>query len=341
MHNFHILYLDNDSSWANQVKMRLEWQGYQVAITDNEQELLSILHQQTYDLLIVDLLTPTPNAFSLLEYLTTQSLILPTILVSDAMDNLQVNKALHFGCISYVLKNPFFQKFFEQISVSIFQAREQQHAMQTTQPKNITHQDTETNKITWEYFPLQDLVHWLPEQKRAKLIVSYDDFTAKIHLEDLAHVKTQNNICLFAQSPVEYSFRYLTDDKKVVTYQIQIHAEVDITGTVNRLYGTMQKLSTEQHSDKNVHLKLSFLDNTSDGVFITNTHNQIISVNKAFTMISGYSEQEIIKQNTDILNAAHFNADFFKTVVENLKSDNFWQGEVLIRHRDGHIVPIW
>lgn len=63
MHNFHILYLDNDNFWANQVKMHLEWQGYQIAITGNEQELLTKMYQQSYDLLIVDLLTPVSNAF--------------------------------------------------------------------------------------------------------------------------------------------------------------------------------------------------------------------------------------------------------------------------------------
>ena len=62
-------------------------------------------------------------------------------------------------------------------------------------------------------------------------------------------------------------------------------------------------------------------------VFITNTHNQIISINKAFTTISGYTEQEIIKQNTAVLNAAHFDSDFFR---EKLKHNDFWQGEVLI-----------
>lgn len=341
MNNFHILYLDNDNFLANQVKRQLEWQSYQVTIADNEQTLLTKIRQQDYHLLIIDLLTPSPNAFSLLEYLTKQNIMLPTIMVANEMHNYQVNKAMYFGCINYLLKTPLFQNFFEQISLCIFQVREQQHATQARQPVNIVHQCTATNMATWEYCPLQELVQWSPDQKREQLIVSYDEFTAKIHLEDLAQVKTQNNICLFSHKPVEYSFRYLSDDKEIITYQIRIQAEVDITGSVNRLYGNIQKLSTEQHSDNNLHLKLSFLDNTADGLFITNSHNQIISVNKAFTSISGYSEQEIIKQNTDILNAANFNSDFFKKVIEKLKSDGFWQGEVLIRHRDGHIVPIW
>jgi len=340
MHNFHILYLDNDRILADQVKMHLEWQGYKVVITNTEETLLTKIRQQAYDLLIIDLLTPVPNAFSLLEHLSKQKILPPTIVVSDEMDHHQANKVMHFGCINYVLKNSLFQKFFEQLSLSIFQASEERQQCSQQLDNIITH-NTPPNMLVWEYDPLQEIVHWSPEKSEKLISLPYDEFTTNIHLEDLAHVKTQNNICLFSHKPVEYSFRYLSDSNHIVTYQAHISAEVDNTGVVNRLYGNIQTLSPEQHNDNNLHLKLSFLDNTADGVFITDTHNQVISVNKAFTTISGYTEQEIIKQNTDILNAAHFNSDFFKKVIKKLKNDDFWQGEVLIRHRDGHIVPIW
>ena len=309
MCNFHILYLDNDSFLANQVKMRLEWKGYHVKIANNEQTLLTKIHQHTYDLLIIDLFTPSSNTISLLEHLKERRLTTPTILVSDKEDHSLVNKAMYLGCIDYVLKAPLFQGFCDRINLSIFQIREKKHQQAKTHNQPL---GTLSDKLmNWEYFPLKELIKWSPEQSQEKIFVPYDEFTEKIYPDDLAHVKTQNNICLFSHKPVEYSFRYLYGNNPVTTYQIQIKADLDAEGIVKRLYGNMQQQPSQQHSDTNLRLKLSFLDNTADAVFITNSKKQIVSINHAFTTISGYSEQEILKKSTTILSAAHFGADFF------------------------------
>jgi len=343
MSNFHILYLDSDSFLANKVKMHLEWQGYQVVVTNNEQSLLTKIHQQNYDLLIIDLLTPTPHAFSLLEDLTAQNIQFPYILVSDKQDHHKIKQAMHYGCIDFLLKTPLFKNYFEQISLSVFQARKKQklNTAIVQQPINITPRHPVSNITIWEYFPLQELVKWSPDPTGRTLSQTYQEFTEKIHLEDLAHVKVQNNICLFSHKPVNYNFRYLSSKNQILTYQIQVTAEIDKTGTVNRLYGNILQVSIEQHADQNLHLKLSFLENTSDGVFITNAQHKIISVNKAFNTISGYSEQELINKDPNIFNAALFNRQFFVKVAKELKNNDFWQGEILIRHKEGQLVPIW
>ncbi len=344
---FRILYLDNNSFLVAQIKMRLEWKGYQVTTTNNEQEFIAKIHRQSYDLLIVDFLTPSPNAFALLERLKAQHAMSPTIIVSDKKNCRQITKAMHLGCIDYVVKKTLIQKYFDQLSLSIFQVFEKQQfqKIQLKKPKNILHHSSNTslspNTTHWEYLPSQNLVHWSPPQNPTKSTLSYDEFTAKIHLEDLARFKTQNNICLFSHEPVEYVFRYLSDNILVTTYRTRINADVDSNGVVKRLHGNLQVLSSQQLTDQNLHLKLSFLDNTADAVFITDAKKQIISVNDAFTAISGYTEQEILKQKSFILNTEKFNKDFFKQVAEQLKNKHFWQGEVLIRHRDGHYLPVW
>ena len=347
MGNGRILYLDNNSFIANQVKMRLEWQGYQVAIIDNEQELLNKIYGKENDLLIIDFFTPTLNAFSLLEDLKEQNLMLPTIVVSENEDYNQAIRAMHLGCVDYVVKNILVQKYFDQISLSIFQAFEQigrykteikNHEAISRHPGNVPASIAKTN---WEYFPAQDIVHCSLADNGGKAIVSYDDFTAKIHLDDLAHVKTQNNVCLFSRAVVNYSFRYLSDNDEVRAFQAQIKAEVDSADVVIRLYGHLQTLTTQQISDQNQRIKLSFLDKTIDAFFITDEQKQIISVNDAFTTISGYSQQEVLNRKASILNTAQFDANFYNKVTKKLNNKDFWQGEVLIRHRNGRSIPVW
>lgn len=125
MSAFRILYLDNNYFVASQIKMRLEWNGYHVTTTHKEQELLTKIANQSYDLLIVDLLTPTPNAFSLLECLKGRNILTPPmIIVSENNDYHEVAKAIQSGCMDYVIKKPLIQNFFDQINLSVFQALE-------------------------------------------------------------------------------------------------------------------------------------------------------------------------------------------------------------------------
>ena len=346
MENFHILYLDNNDFLGSQVKMRLEWKGYQVSSMDNEGEFLTNIRHQLYNLLIIDFLTPRPNAFSLLEHLKQQNITLPTIVVSDDKDYSQVINAMHLGCMGYVVKEPLIQNFVEQINLSIFQTFEklQYHKTSAGEDNNLPIHTTKIQPVAtsnWEYFLTNELVQWLPPQKTTKTTLPYDEFTARIHPEDLAMVKTQNNICLFSQQPVEYSFRYLSDNNQETKFHTRIKAEVDSNGVVKRLYGQLQTYSSQQLTDQNLRLKLSFLDNTVDAVFITDAQKRIISVNKAFAAITGYSEQDILKKYTDILNIEQYDAVFFNKVAAELKNRSYWQGEVLIRHCNGHSIPVW
>ena len=202
MRDFHILYLDNNSFIANQVKIRLEWKGYQVVTTDNEQALLKKIRHQSYDLLIVDLLTPKPNAFSLLECLKEQKIMPPTIVVHDDKDFHLVTTSMHLGCLDYVVKEPLIKNYFDQLNLSIFQIFEKKQCLKTvSHQQNKSRKHSATNPLTsttnWEYCLDQDLVQWAPQRPPIKIASSYDEFTEKIHLEALARVKTQSNICLF------------------------------------------------------------------------------------------------------------------------------------------------
>ncbi len=344
MIDFQILYLDNNRFIADQAKLRLEWKGYLVTTLDSEADLIFELNQKPYNLLIIDFQTLAPNTFALLERLKRQKIMPPTIIVNEDKDYRLVTKAMHLGCIDYVIKKADFQNYCDHLSLSVFQVFDNLENPEAPAQASQTSQDMPSPAATvakWEYIPSEDRVNWFLSENANNLTMPYDEFTAKVHLEDLAHVKTQNNICLFSQQPVNYSFRYLSDDNRVTTYDIRLKAEVDHLGVVSRLYGETQAVSSQQLSDLNLRLKLSFLDNTADAVFITDAHDRFISVNKAFSSICGYSEQEILHKKSSLLFTDQFDTEFYKTVANKLKTSHFWQGEVSIRHKDGHSIPVW
>ena len=76
-------------------------------------------------------------------------------------------------------------------------------------------------------------------------------------------------------------------------------------------------------------------DNTSEGVIITDAQARIVSVNNAFTKITGYCEDEVIGKNPSMLQSNSHDKDFYKKMWHSINSNGCWRGEVLNRRKNG------
>lgn len=83
------------------------------------------------------------------------------------------------------------------------------------------------------------------------------------------------------------------------------------------------------------------IDNTSDGVIITNARGHILSVNAAFTNISGFSAEESIGFKPHLLVSDQQNTAFYHGILKHLKETGFWRGELWNRRKNGEQYPEW
>jgi diguanylate cyclase (GGDEF)-like protein/PAS domain S-box-containing protein len=82
-------------------------------------------------------------------------------------------------------------------------------------------------------------------------------------------------------------------------------------------------------------LAASVFAHTRDGIMITALNGNILAVNRAFTIITGYSENEVIGQNPRILKSGRQGPDFYKVMWESIQLHGFWHGEAWNRRKDG------
>mgnify|MGYP000441014287 CR=1 FL=1 len=83
------------------------------------------------------------------------------------------------------------------------------------------------------------------------------------------------------------------------------------------------------------------LESTQDGVIVTDMRGRIVSVNRAFTEITGYSDQEALGQNTDFLHSDRQPADFHEVIRNRVLRDGRWQGELWSQRKDGAYQALW
>lgn len=82
------------------------------------------------------------------------------------------------------------------------------------------------------------------------------------------------------------------------------------------------------------------ISSAANAIIITDTDGKVIWVNNAFSEMSGYSENEIIKQKISILKSGVQNDAFYKNLWETIKKGNLWSGEVVNRHKFGSLYTV-
>ena len=76
-----------------------------------------------------------------------------------------------------------------------------------------------------------------------------------------------------------------------------------------------------------------------EGIMITDAHYKIITVNPMFTEITGYSREEVIGKNPNILSSSKHSAQFHTDIWNSALTLGYWQGEIWNRKKDGQLYP--
>ncbi|WP_077356621.1 nitrate/nitrite transporter [Virgibacillus halodenitrificans] len=89
--------------------------------------------------------------------------------------------------------------------------------------------------------------------------------------------------------------------------------------------------------NKRLALSDEILNTTPLGMMVTNKKGKIIKINPAFTELTGYSEEEAIGNNPNMLSSNKHTNDFYDDMWDNLNKNGFWQGEIWNKRKNGEL----
>lgn len=122
-----------------------------------------------------------------------------------------------------------------------------------------------------------------------------------------------------------------------------ISLQVVTQGDGSRLVVAILRDITERENNdkiKSDFISVMFQKN-SDGVTVIDSNGTILSINPAFTKITGYMQEEIIGNNYNILRSGRHDAVFYQTMWKEVNTEGHWRGEVWSRRKNGELYLQW
>jgi diguanylate cyclase (GGDEF)-like protein/PAS domain S-box-containing protein len=77
------------------------------------------------------------------------------------------------------------------------------------------------------------------------------------------------------------------------------------------------------------------VEQSKEGLIVTDTQGNIVKVNQAFTEISGYPETDVLGNNARLLSSGRHDPAFFQALWSALDAQCHWAGEIWNRRKDG------
>ena len=115
----------------------------------------------------------------------------------------------------------------------------------------------------------------------------------------------------------------------------------DAAGAFQGYRGVGSDITERKRTEDALRLSALFFDNTREGVIISDLNARILSVNPAFSAITGYTEAEVLGQNPRLLQSGRQDRSFFQSLWASLLEVGHWQGELWNRRNNGEIYPEW
>ncbi|MFY9459874.1 MAG: EAL domain-containing protein [Aquabacterium commune] len=108
----------------------------------------------------------------------------------------------------------------------------------------------------------------------------------------------------------------------------------DLSSDLSFAVTNLHREALRDQAEERIRLHAAALHSTRDGMMVLDSDRVLVSINPAFTALTGYDEHEVIGRSPEFL-LTDAPDEFIAQLREHLLSYGSWQGEVWFRHRNG------
>lgn len=122
---------------------------------------------------------------------------------------------------------------------------------------------------------------------------------------------------------------------------VKLNCSPEISDKGLRIHIAVSDISKLKDMEKRLRLDASVLNECAEMIVVTDAEGRITRVNKAFTKVTGYTEEEVLGKNPNILQSKKMDKSFYENMWDTLHKHHSWQGEIWNKRKNGEIYPEW
>lgn len=134
--------------------------------------------------------------------------------------------------------------------------------------------------------------------------------------------------------------RVVADDGSTHEYEVRKMPVFGSGGRRKALVIIGRDVTELRSAERELRIAAAAFD-VQEGIMIAGADQVIQRVNRAFSRLTGYSADEVIGSTASLLRSSRHDDLFYQQMREKLASDDYWQGEIWHRCKDGSEHPHW
>jgi diguanylate cyclase (GGDEF)-like protein/PAS domain S-box-containing protein len=112
-------------------------------------------------------------------------------------------------------------------------------------------------------------------------------------------------------------------------------------GDITHFIAVKEDITARKRAEDQLRMNATVFETASEGILVTDANNRVMTVNPAFSRITGYQPEEIIGKDPKILSSGRHGPEFYSSIWQQINRKGFWSGEIWNRRKDGSIYPEW
>ncbi len=174
--------------------------------------------------------------------------------------------------------------------------------------------------------------------------ISTDDWRSRaVHPDDLGRVQALLQAHITGQTPAfesEHRVRNAAGSWVWVRSRGKV-VERDVQNNALRIAGTARDITYSRHAERDRRIASEVLSSMSEAVAVVDREFRFVSVNPAFSRITGYTEAEVLGKASSLLDSSQQQIDFYHQLRETTERDGHWKGEIWQRRKSGDEFLGW
>jgi PAS domain S-box-containing protein len=175
---------------------------------------------------------------------------------------------------------------------------------------------------------------------RETLVEGRDAF-AMLHEEDQFRVRGALQVVVRSGETCRLRMRLRTASGEVRRLEALVHAVRDEAGAITGAVIASRDVTELRDREEQLEVAAHAFERMAEGMVVANAAGRILTVNQAYSRITGYAAEELVGRQESEFRSAMQPQSFYDDLYAEVLRTGYWNGTSWCRRRDGTVYREW